>query len=129
MNRKVLAFVFSAILLLGVSTTVFAAPFNSNRNNQAQQMNTVATTNENLYYRSIGCGNGNGYMQQCYNLMRDENGKVVDENTFNQNLENAIKDGKVNQEDKEYLKDMYNYCLGNDADNAGYRGRGCCRAR
>lgn len=119
MNKKVIAFISSAVLLLAMSTTVFAAPFSGGKNTN-QQVNQ----NNSQSYNYRGCGNS--YMDQCYNLMTDSKGNIVDKDTFKSNLENAIANGYIDSRDKEYFLDMYDYCLGNN-NNQGNR-RGCCNS-
>lgn len=127
MNKKIIASISSAVLLLVMSTTVFAAPFSEGKN-----ANQKVNQNSNQSYNYRGCGNGymnhrgcgNGHMNQCYNLMKDSKGNIVDKDTFKLNLENAIDNGDINSKDKEYFLNMYDYCLENN-NNQGSR-RGCC---
>lgn len=114
MNKKLIAFITCSLLLITMSTTVFASSFSSSKKTSNQ------TTSQASNYR--GCGNG--YMQFCYSLMRDSNGNFVDRNTFISNLENSITKGDINSKDKDSIINMYDYCTQNNTQQNN-RG-GCC---
>ncbi|MEG2295735.1 MAG: hypothetical protein RSB96_03235 [Oscillospiraceae bacterium] len=57
----------------------------------------------------------------CFDLMVNTNGEFVDSTTFENNLDDAIKSGKINADKKDYYMSLYTSCIAN--------GGGCCTGK
>lgn len=69
-----------------------------------------------------GYGFGCGGMGGCYSLMLDDNGALLDRDSFEAKLDKAIEDGLIDAEDKEAYLEMYDYCAENGCRSNNARG-------
>ena len=80
----------------------------------------------NNNYNGFGCG------AFGYELMWDDEGNFASFEEFEKNLDAAIEEGFIRAENRDYIIDMYEYCLNNNFNRANNRrgfGGGCCARR
>lgn len=98
MKKRMIAAVGAAALTVAMQITVFAAS-----NSNMVKTNVPAQTQ----VKQNGCGS---MMSGRYGFMMDENGSLLGLEDFTKKLDEAVKDGTVKAEDKEYYLDMYERC-------------------
>lgn len=103
--KKIVSLAVGAAMLFSMATTAFAAP-------------VARYGTGNLGYGACG---GFGY-----SLMRDANGNFLSQEAFEANLDNAITDGYILAENRDYYVDMFDYCVANGGFGGcgGLGGRG-----
>lgn len=74
------------------------------------------------------CGVQRRAVINCYSMIWDADGNLVERDTFEANIDQLIKDGYLLKENKDNYLDMYDYCAENANGQACpvYRGGGCC---
>lgn len=101
----------SAMILTIAATSISAFAFDSTT--PALTLNTPATK---VITNKV---NSNYTVQNnCFDLMLDENGAFVNNQTFESNLDEAIKSGTIDAGEKDYYMSLYSSCTST--------GRGCC---
>ncbi len=99
MGKKLISVAIVAVLMLSMASTAFAASLVGR-------------------YRAGGYGGCGGY---GYSLMRDVDGNFLSQESFKANLDQAIADGYILEEDRQFYLNMFDYCV----QNGGF-GRGGC---
>lgn len=131
MKKRFIAIIAMALIaIVAFTVAASAAGFGRgmrNLNVNTQQSTTVSDTSY------CACGNGNciGLGGICRDLMWDADGAIVSRDVFENNLSQAITDGIISADDKDYYIERYDYCLDNDGafrtGCGGGRGMGGCR--
>jgi hypothetical protein len=104
MKRKIIAMAGALVLCLSMATSAFAAT------------------------APAGYGYGCGMYGAGYSLMWDEDGNFLDQESFEANLDKLIEDGVINEDDRGYYLERYEWCSTNGGGGCGMgRGRGCGR--
>ncbi|MCL2035262.1 MAG: hypothetical protein FWG94_11115 [Oscillospiraceae bacterium] len=104
--RKAFAFILTlAVMLTLLATPVFAQ---------------ISPGRTNLSWGNQGWGCPNGGMGGGW--MWDDNGNFLDKEAFGERIDKAVEDGLITAEDRDYLLEMYEWCIENGW--AGGRGRG-----
>ncbi len=101
MKKKRLGIIFAVVLALSLSVSAFAAPPPG---------------------AGYGCRIG-----ICGGFMWDEDGSFVDRGAFEESLNQAIEDGLVRPEDRDFYFDRYDYCAEYGGAPGGRGGFGCRR--
>lgn len=116
--KKIIALITVVSLVLAFSITAFA-------------LGTSTPTSTPQY--------GYGYCTGGHNFMWDENGNILNREDAEARLDQFIQDGYVQDTDKDYYLEMYDYCVdrgwtntgcgfGRNYSSNGSRG-GCCGRR
>lgn len=100
MKKKMFVMICAVVLCLAAATSVFAAGV------------------------PAGYEYGCGMYGAGYSLMWGEDGKFLDQESFEANLDKFIKDGLIHEDDRDFYMERYNWCSANGGGSAGIRGGG-----
>lgn len=108
-----LALTAAAVLVIATCITVYAAPlagrgYGCGAGARAGRVNVTNTTNT---------------VNTAYCPMVDQDGNWLDRETFEANLDKAISDGFIKEEDRAFYLERYDYCVTNASGFCGGGGR------